>query len=114
MTLYEYTIQLDDDELTVADDVYDEWFYLYPDFDNSVWDEYIAEICKELTVRKIDNNVVFVNLSEVIEKHLEQIAKANLFHWNDVDMIMMGIGKVFAGYVGENWLKKFMEALVND
>ena len=113
MTLYEYLSLVEQgDEITVWDKEYDVEMY----FDGGMgeddeWDKSISELSKLLTIVTIHPTGVTVNYSEVIEKHLEDLDKADLFHKCDIDSIMYGINAIMSGYVSEDWMEKFVDTL---
>ena len=115
MTLYEFILKHQDiDELTVWDKDYDMEIYFYPDCVNPAdeWDKAMCEIAKKLTIVTENwGKGVTVNLSDVIERNLNNGAFENLFIWNDVDSIMADIENVFAGYVSEKWMIDFATSL---
>lgn len=116
MTLHDYLSFMEEgDELTVWDTDYitESYFYAHKHAEDS-WDNSMIELSKLLTVKKIDNHGgVEVNLSEVIENHLENLKKADLFAYKDIDTdyIMEDIDMILAGNVSESWLEKFVKAL---
>ena len=110
MTLYEYIEQTSDWEITVWDEAYDMECYFYNEHKSKDrWDKALNELSKLLEVKDIKNNGVIVNLSEVVEKHLDKFD--NLFINNDIDSIMFDIDNIISGYVSEEWMEKFVEAL---
>ena len=117
MTLYEYLLKLEEDlEVTVHDTVYDMEIYFYNDFDEEdSWDNSIKELSKLLTIEKIirdtDTIDVTVNLSKVIENKINDLNKSGLFIRCNVDSIMYDIDNIIAGYVSENWMKRFVNVL---
>ena len=54
---------------------------------------------------------MYVNLSEVIESHIDNLKKEDLFNDCDIDAIMYDMDYIIAGYVSENWMIKFVNAL---
>ena len=111
MTLYEYLQQTTDWEITVWDKDYDIETYFYKTDGKDKWDRTMNELAKLLTVFDFGKNGVTVNLSEIIEKKIPQLEKADLFYECTVDSIMDGINPILAGNVSENWLEKFVEIL---
>ena len=113
MKLYELLSLMEDgSELTVWDQDYDIEVYFYAEHNpTDEWDKALMELSKLLTVTKFGNNGVTVNLSEVIENHLEELEKANLFRVCDIDEIMDDAMSIFSGYVSEEWLEKFVKIL---
>ena len=113
MTLYDYLLtQEDGDEITVWDKDYDIEVYFYAEH-NPVdeWDKALMELSKLLTVTEISDDGVVVNLSEVIESHLEELEKADLFRVCDIDSIMDDINAIISGYVSEEWFERFVNVL---
>ena len=50
-------------------------------------------------------------MSELIERNIEALDKADLFNDCDVDSIMEDMERILAGYVIESWLTEFVEVL---
>ena len=69
------------------------------------------DLAKLLTISRFSKDGLVVNLSEVIEKKLPQLEKADLFIKCKINPIMDCIDSVLAGNVSESWLEKFVEAL---
>ena len=114
MKLYEYlTLMPEGEELTVWDKDYDMETYFYGGKPDDKWDKIMFDLSKLLTIVKIENRGVTVNLSEVIENKLENLNKAHLFIECDIDSIMDDIGNILAGSVNENWMEQFVAALSN-
>ena len=113
MTLYEYLSLVEyGDEITVWDKEYDIEMYFYGGMDeDDKWDKSISELSKLLTIVTIHPTGVTVNYSEVIEKHLADLNKADLFHKCTIDSIMYGINAIMSGYVSEDWMEKFVDTL---
>lgn len=113
MTLYEYLSLVEQgNEITVWDKEYDVEMYFYSGMDeDDEWDKQISELSKLLTIVTIHPTGVTVNYSEVIEKHLADLDKADLFHKCDIDSIMNSINAIMSGYVSEDWMKKFVDTL---
>lgn len=117
MTLYEYLLKLEEDtEVTVHDAAYETETYFNNYFDEEVsWDNSMKELSKLLTIKKIvrctDTIYVTVNLSEVIESKINELKKSDLFIRCNVDSIMYDIDNIIAGYVSENWMKRFVDVL---
>lgn len=112
MKLYDY-IQLTEEgeEITVHDKDYDTKTYFYKSDNKDLWDESIEKLSELLTITKISNNSVTVNLSEIIEKRISQFKEAKLFISYDIDDIMEDIGNILVGNVSEQWIEKFVETL---
>ena len=118
MTLYEFMLTHQDVyELTVWDKDYDVEIYYYPNFVNpsNEWDEAMCKIAKKLTVVTgywgWDKGGVTANLSEVIERNLNNGVFEDLFIENDLNSIMRDINAIFAGYVSEKWMNDFAKSL---
>ena len=115
MTLYEFMLTHQDIyELTVWDKEYDLEIYFYPDCINSSdkLDNAMCEIAKKLIIKSEDcSEGITVNLSEVIERNINNGVFENLFINNDLDSIMTDISGIFAGYVSEKWMLDFAESL---
>lgn len=115
MTLYNYMKRHNGiDELTIWDKEYDIESYWYPDYVNPVdkWDQAMKIISKKLEIieEKYGRGVV-VNLSDVIERNINNGVFKNLFIRNNVDSIMYDIQNVFSGYVSEKWMMDFAKSL---
>ena len=113
MKLYD-VLELTDKEVTVWDKDYDIEVYFYgikgkkkpiPE-----WDKAMQELAKILDVVELSKGVT-VNLSEVIESKMSEIKETDLFIKSDIDFIMADIMNILAGYVSDNWLTKFVNAL---
>lgn len=113
MTLHDYiSLMPDGEELTVWDRDYDIETYFYggkPD-KNDKWEMTIDKLSHLLTIERINNRGVTVNLSEVIEKHINKLKEADLFHAGccDIDSIMENIDPILAGNVSKEWMEKFV------
>lgn len=115
MTLYDFMSQHKDiDELTVWDKDYDIEVYFYPSDLDMKDDTGKAEIiiAKHLNIVEMHKDGVTVNLSEIIERNLNNGTFENLFIHNNTDSIMADIENIFAGYVSEKWLLDFAESLM--
>lgn len=116
MTLYDYiSLMPDEEELTVWDKDYDIEVYFYggqPDR-NDKWETAIDELSHLLTIKRINSRGVIVNLSEVIEKHIDKLVEADLFHdgCSDIDSIMECIESILSGNVSGEWMEKFVNIL---
>ena len=100
------------EEVTVWDKDYDieTYFYFSDTFDE--WDAAMYEVAESLEVVEVRNGGVIVNLSDVIERNINNGVFKDLFINNDVDSIMDDIENIFAGYVSTEWLKRFARSLV--
>lgn len=97
---------LKDSELTVYDSVYDMETYFYGQADD-LWDKTMLRLASLLDVVTV--TPVTVNLSDLIESHLDQVKC--LFVTDDLDDIMYSMPGILAGDVSEKWLVKFVDAL---
>ena len=112
MKLYDYLVTLEEGtELTVWDTDYDIESYFYNDEADDDWQTSMLELAKLLDVIEIKERGVVVNLSEVIEKKLNELKEANLFIKCNIDSIMNDIQNILAGYVSEEWFKEFVDVL---
>ena len=111
-TLYDYLLlQKDGAEVTVLDNVYDTETYFYNQ-PNDEWDNIMFDLAKKLQIVKINNGVVTVNLSDLIERNLSNLESlSDLFMECDIDLIMDDIDYILSGNVSEKWLKDFVNAL---
>lgn len=112
MTLCSYmNLVKDEEEITVWDSEYDMETYFYGGTTDDKWGEEIKKLSKILSVKEINKNGIVVNLSEVIERSLGKIKKADLFEENDIDSIMSSMESVLSGGVSEHWLEEFVKCL---
>lgn len=114
MTLYEYMEKLEEGtEVAVIDNDYDVETYFYNDMNyEDEWDKSMIALSKILTISEvIDEERVSVNISELIEKHIDELKQAGLFIRCTLDAIMYDIEQILSGYVSEEWLKKFVDIL---
>ena len=114
MTLYEYIRQTEDWETTVFDKDYDTESYFYKnDYNEELdsWDKSMEKLSKLLTVESISEHSVTVNLSELIESKMENLKEAELFRRTNIDAIMDDIDAIISGYVSEEWMEEFVDAL---
>lgn len=115
MKLYDYMkLVTDGDEITVWDNEYDMETYFYGGKPNDKWDNAVSDLSKLLTIKEIKKNGVVVNLSDVIEKHIDKLKESELFDGCTVDSIMGKIERILAGYVSEEWFVRFVTYLKND
>ena len=95
-TLYDYLLlQKDGAEVTVLDNVYDieTYFYNQP---NDEWDNIMFDLAKKLQIVKINDGVVTVNLSDLIERNLSNLESlSDLFMECDIDLIMILVELLF-------------------
>ena len=117
MKLYDVLKTLDMyTELTVFDEDYDIEIYFYSDIleeEEDCWDTYMKELSKKLEVSSLskDGETATVNLSKVIEMNLKSIGESELFRVNSLDDIMADIPNIFAGFVNDSWMKKFVDCI---
>ena len=112
MTLYDYlNLMPEGEELTVWDKDYDMETYFYGGKPDDAWDKAMSNLSQLLTITEIRSGGVIVNLSEIIENKLDSLDDTNLFIRCDIDSIMDDIDNIFAGYVSESWMQKFVDAL---
>lgn len=114
MKLYDYLKTLEEGtELTVWDTDYDIESYFYNDEpeEDDDWQTSMLELAKLLDVTEIKKRGVIVNLSEVIEKKTNELKEADLFRKCTTDSIMNSMEGILAGYVSEEWFKKFVDVL---
>lgn len=116
MTLYQYLKETEEGtEVAIWDIDYDIESYFYNDEDpEDRWQTAMLELAKKLDVIEIHKNSVEVNLSELIEKNIENLKEADLFKRCTIDAIMNDIMAILSGYVDEEWLEKFVDTLEID
>lgn len=112
MKLYDYLVTLEEGtELTVWDTDYDIESYFYNDEADDDWQTSMLKLAKLLDVIEVKERGVVVNLSEVIEKKLNELKEADLFIKCNIDSIMNDMQNILSGYVSEEWFKEFVEIL---
>lgn len=113
MTLYDYLIlTLEDAEVTVWDKDYDIETYFYNDQDeDNRWQISMLELAKLLTVTKIWKNGIEVDLSDLINRNINNLKESELFNHCDIDSIMNDIEYIISGNVSEEWIEKFVNVL---
>ena len=113
MTLNDYLSLMETgDELTVWDEDYDMETYFYATIDaNDRWQCAMLKLAEQLTVKTIRTNGVIVNLSEVIENHICELSKSDLFINCGINAIMNAMESVLAGNVSEDWMERFVDVL---
>ena len=111
MTLLEYIINSDEEEITVTDECFDieTYFYLF-DYEDR-WSKAMNDLAEMLTVKEINHGTAIVNLSEVIENNLQNLNKADLFTKCSLNAVMGSIESIIAGNVSEQWFERFVNAL---
>lgn len=113
MKLYDYLTTLEEGtELTVWDKEYDIESYFYNDEADDDWQTSMLELAKLLDVIEVKEYGVVVNLSEVIEKKLNELKEADLFLRCTTNRIMGSMEGILAGGVSEEWFKEFVGILV--
>ena len=111
MKLYDYMkLVPDGEEISIYDKEYDMEVYFYGG-ESTGWNKLMFRFAKLLTINKITSYGVTVNLSDVIEKHMNQLKKADLFTEYDIEIIMLEMEKILSGNVSESWTRKFIECL---
>ena len=112
MKLYDYLTTLEEGtELTIWDEDYDIESYFYNDEADDDWQTSMLELAKLLDVTEIKEHGVIVNLSEVIEKKLNELKESNLFLRCTTNKIMGSMEGILSGYVSEEWFKEFVNVL---
>lgn len=113
MKLYDYLKTLEEGtELTVWDTDYDIESYFYNDEPDDDWQTSMLELAKLLDVIEVKKRGVIVNLSEVIEKKLNELKEVDLFLKCTTNKIMGSMEGILAGGVSEEWFKKFVDVLM--
>lgn len=114
MKLYDYiSLMKSDYELTVWDKDYDVEVYFYGGLPSDDWDWTMEDLAKILTITTIYPTGVVVNLSEVIEQHMEDLS--DLFEDDidiDIEDIMENANYIISGNVSEEWFRKFVDILM--
>lgn len=112
LTLLDYLKHRKGETICVVDSDYDGEFYFEYGDDMDKWDRAMNKIASKLTIEEFcTNGAVKVKLGNLIQKHMNQIIKADIFNSNDVDDIMNDMTEILAGYVSEKWLEKFANCL---
>ena len=111
MTLAEYILTSNDDEITVTDESYDMETYFYPFDSYDRWNRLMQRFSEMLTVKEINHGTVVVNISEVINNKMESLKQADLFMRCSLDVVMSSIEEILAGNVSEKWFEKFVNAM---
>lgn len=112
MKLYDYLVTLEEGtELTVWDVDYDIESYFYNDSPDDDWQTSMLELAKLLDVTEVKERGVIVNLSEVIEKKINELKEANLFLRCTTNRIMGSMEGILAGGVSEELFKEFVGIL---
>lgn len=112
MKLQDYlNLMPEGNELAVWDKNYDIETYFYsdrPDSDDR-WGKSMRELTEILDIVQINMNGVTVNLSDMIEKKMDEMSA--LFDQCDIDDIMENIPDIFAGNVSEDWIERFVDII---
>lgn len=114
MTLLEFIKQFPEgEEITVYDNIYDMETYFYNDAPSDEWDRAMLKLASKLDVvgGGGDTDYAIVNLTELIERNIDNPIFEELFIDVDVDAIMEDMGNILAGYVSEKWLTTFVNCL---
>ena len=113
MKLYDFLQMVkEDEELTVVDEEYDMETYFYNNnYSDGQWNNALIDLSKKLEVFSVSDGTVSVDLSNVIEKNLKALKKADLFIYCNIEAIMESMESILAGNVGEDWLVKFVNCL---
>ena len=111
MTLAEYILNSNEDEITVTDECFDMETYFYPFDMEEKWDRAMQKLAEMLTVKEVNHGTAIVNLSEVIENNLQKLKKADLFTKCSLSAIMRSIEGIIAGNVSEEWFEIFVNTL---
>ena len=111
MTLAEYILNSNEDEITVTDECFDMETYFYPFDMEEKWDRSMRKFAEMLTVKEIKHGTVIVNLSEVIENNLQKLKKADLFIKCSLNAVMRSMEGIIAGNVSEEWFERFVNVL---
>ena len=114
MKLYDYLTTLEEGtELTVWDKEYNIESYFYNDEADDDWQTSMLKLAKLLDVTEIKERGAVVDISGIIEKKINELKEADLFRRCTVDSIMNDMENILAGYVNEEWFKKFVDVLKN-
>ena len=113
MTLYEcLKSRPSGSEITVLDKEYDMESYFYNNKPEDKWDMAMEDLSKLIHVTNvIKNNVVEVDFSGLIEKKLDNIKRTGVFFRCTLNHVMECLPDMISGYVSEECLVKFVEAL---
>lgn len=109
MKLSSYLSKIEkDSELTVFDVNYDIEVYFY-NSKHDLWDKTMFKFAHKLDIISIGSNGVIVNMSDVIEKNINNFD--DLFYDNSTDAIMDDIENILSGCVSENWFSNFVNKI---
>lgn len=114
MTLLDFINRFSNgEEITVVDNIYDMETYFYAGTPSSKWDKAIFDLASKLEVLSSSEDSAWaeVNLSELIERNIDNPELSELFYDVDIDSIMDDIDNILAGAVSEEWLEKFVNCL---
>jgi len=112
MTLGEYIRQTDyGSEITVWDKDYDIEVY-FDNYGDDAWANAMMTFADKLDIVRFDGKGgVTVNMSDVIERNINNPKFEDLFIDVDVDAIMDDMPAILAGNVSEEWLVEFADCL---
>lgn len=123
MTLFEY-LQIAENDFDTYDTKYDTGVTVcHIDEEADEYDKFCNGIIKKVNVVKIDDYILTVNWSELIERNMDKFKKFTAEHWryqykDDVDeFVYQWINEIhmyMAGYVDESFysvLNKFVDGL---
>ena len=126
MTVYEYALANDliEDEIEVIDLTTDDFWYAYPeevDPEADLFFQACARMWKYLEIVPDPDGAtdpdcdwhVFVDMYGLIERRLPALKKEDLFNSYNVETIMSDMNAIFSGYVGENWMDRFVSVLTS-
>ena len=99
------------DEVTVVDKDYDmeAYFYYVSGKEADRWDKAMMKLAKVLDAKFLGNGHVEVNLSDLVESHIDKLK--GLFIHCEIDAIMEGMDLILSGYVSEHWMEEFATIL---
>lgn len=103
----------DGTEITVVDNEWDvDECYFYNDFRDSKWDKPMEKLSNGLEIVEMLEHKVAVNFSEIIEKNIEEINKAELFETpKSLEYIMVNLNLILSGMVSEEWFEEFVNII---
>lgn len=98
-------------EVTVWDDIYDIEVY-FDNMEDDIWSRAMMKFADKLEIIKFSGNGgVTVNMTEVIERNLNNPEFQDLFIDVSTDAIMCDMENILSGYVSEGWLVTFVNCL---
>ena len=125
MTLFEY-LQMTENDFDTYDTKYDTGVtvcHIYEEDEADEYDKFCNGIIKKVHVVEIDDDVLTVDWSELIERNIDKFKEFTAKYWkyqykNDIDeFVYQWINEIhmyMAGYVGESFysvLNKFVDSL---